>query len=117
MEQLSSKLDTFLDLLRTELRAAYIARFDDRFTELVDRACDVDAPLKPGQKYVRVCIDGGSRYFVEISTGKIFGSASYKKPNLVRLYGTLDTINDWHWGGFYAVGKLGQNTLVPKEDR
>lgn len=58
-----------------------------------------------------------ARYFIEKETGIIYGTDSWKKPNFKRAYGTLDTINDWRWGAYYALSKTGKSTLVPKDQR
>jgi hypothetical protein len=36
---------------------------------------------------------------VENGTGWIYGVKGYGKVNRRRIYGTLDTIDRWHWGG------------------
>lgn len=78
-----------------------------------------------GRRFVRVWDQTGTctnptkcstsvAYFVEKDTGVIFGSDGWKKYNPKRAYGTLDTLDQWDWSGYYAVGKFGQDTLVPK---
>jgi hypothetical protein len=57
------------------------------------------------------------RYFVERDSGIIFGAAGYKKYNPNHEYGTLDTIDEWNWEGYYAVSTLGKESLVPKHLR
>lgn len=81
-----------------------------------------------GRRFVRVWDETGTNveksknstcvaYFVEKDTGVIFGSDGWKKYNPKRAYGTLDTLDEWDWSGYYAVGKYGQDTLVPKMAR
>jgi len=77
---------------------------------------------EPGSKFHKIMeykVDGGGqvRYFVENSTGIIYGAESLRKPNFKRWYGTLDTINEWDWSGYYAESLTGKSTLVPKELR
>lgn len=73
------------------------------------------------KKYVRVWQDNGVQTsvvcFVEKETGTIYGADGWKRPNMKRCYGNLDTINDWDWSEYYAVSKTGQDTLVPKAQR
>lgn len=57
------------------------------------------------------------RYFVEKSSGIIFGAKSWKAHNPNHQYGTLDTIGDWDWSGYYAAHKEGKPSLVPKTKR
>jgi hypothetical protein len=74
-----------------------------------------------GARFVRVWDKSGSgtsvKYFVEKDTGIIYGAKSWKVYNPIRKYGTLDTIHDWFWGGYYGTNKDGQSTLVPKSHR
>jgi len=78
---------------------------------------------EPGKKFIRIVQqynDNRSHYvmyFVDKSTGVIYGSESYKKPNFKRQYGTLDTIHEWDWSPYYAVSLKGINTLVPPSQR
>ena len=60
---------------------------------------------------------GYIKYFVERSTGNIYGAESFNKPNFKRQFGTLSTVDDWDWRGYYAVSLKGIDTLVPKELR
>ena len=57
------------------------------------------------------------KYFVEKETGIIYGADGWKKPNIKRAYGTLDTIHEWDWSNYYAESKLGLSTLVPADQR
>ncbi len=76
-----------------------------------------------GPRFVRVWRDNGTQRFVhsfvERDTGKIFGANGWKKYNPVRCYGTLDTIDEWFWGGYYGekIGGTDKDSLVPKEER
>lgn len=62
-----------------------------------------------GIKFVRVSFSArgasykSSRYFVQVSDGTIFASSSWKKPNFNRSFGTLDTIDQFYWGGYEGV--------------
>ncbi len=57
------------------------------------------------------------KYFVERSTGNIYGANSITKPNFNRQYGTLATVGEWDWSGYYAESLNGVDSLVPKENR
>lgn len=57
-----------------------------------------------GKKYVRVDVDGAGKYMID-ADGNIFGIKGYGVIHLGHRYGTLDTINEFYWGGFRAVRK------------
>jgi hypothetical protein len=85
---------------------------------------DSTMEFDPGVKYGRVmaqshgsCTQRFIRYFVCKETGAIFGAESWRKVNFKRQYGTLDTILDWDWSGYYGVSMTGVDTLVPKAER
>lgn len=75
--------------------------YDDgnRFARIVNHANN-------GQTFVK--------YFVEKNTGIIFGAKSFKIYNPNHEYGTLTTLDEYDWGGYYAARKDGKPTLVPK---
>jgi len=79
--------------------------------------------VQPGAKYDRIVEREGEKngghvvYFVEKSTGNIYGAESWKKPNFKRQYGDLSTINEWDWTPYYAISKTGIDSLVPKSQR
>lgn len=65
--------------------------------------CKTD--IIPGRKYTKVNIGHSGKYMVENSTGVIFGIKGYGQVHLGHSYGTLDTIDEWYWGSFYARRK------------
>jgi hypothetical protein len=73
-----------------------------------------------GKRFVRVWQNNGQksvRYFVEKETGIIFGAKGWKAYNPNHEYGTLETITEWNWGGYYATSKSGKTSMVPKNLR
>lgn len=74
-----------------------------------------------GPKFFKVWGKSGSsrsvKLFVEKSTGNIFGAKSWKAYNPARQFGTLDTVAEWDWSGYYPASKTGLDTLVPKGTR
>ena len=70
-----------------------------------------------GRRFVKIFTNNGAqrsvRYFVEKSSGIIFGAASWQKFNPNHEYGTLDTVAEWDWSDYYAVHKQGKPSLVP----
>lgn len=61
--------------------------------------------IKPGKKYTKVDIGHSGTYMVVNDTGEIFGIKAYGVIHKGHQYGTLDTINDWNWGGYTATKK------------
>lgn len=61
--------------------------------------------VRPGPKYTK--IDRGPQHnmsgmlMVENATGNIYGIKGYGKVHKGHFYGTLDTVRDWYWGGYY----------------
>lgn len=60
----------------------------------------------PGLKYAKVNIGDSGRFMVEMSTGNIFGIKGYGQIHRGHQYGTVDTINDWDFGGYYPVKQV-----------
>lgn len=60
-----------------------------------------------GRRFVRILIDGESRYFVDRRTGDIYGAKSSFQYNERRWFGTLETIDGFTWTARGAVGVSG----------
>ncbi len=58
----------------------------------------------PGPKYTKVDIgpkgNMSGKYMIDNATGEIFGIKGYGRIHRAHRYGTLDTVNDWYWGGY-----------------
>lgn len=102
-------------------------RYKKQTPEYYER-CLVDGVMHkviiyPGRDYDRITLadaDGTHeivKYFVHKETERIIGAAGWKQKNFNREYGTLDTIDEWYWGEYYATGLHGQETLVSYENR
>lgn len=53
-----------------------------------------------GYKFCKVFIDNGNntgRYMVELATENIYGVKSWTQVNLRRMYGNLDTVDQFEW--------------------
>lgn len=65
--------------------------------------------VKPGPKYTKVDIGPRhnmmGKYMVENATGVIFGIKGYGQVHKGHQYGTLDTVDQWYWGGYTALEK------------
>ncbi len=101
---MSNKLQDFAELLEKQ-----------RIEELVKRnlACQPNrdnckVKIVQGLKYTRVDVGSSGAYMVVNDTGEIFGIKAYGVIHRGHKYGTLDTINDWYWGDYYAHKKEGK---------
>lgn len=55
-----------------------------------------------GKKYARVDVGSSGRYMVD-REGNIFGIKAYGVPHRGYRYGTLDTLDQWNFGGYSAT--------------
>ena len=55
--------------------------------------------LKPGKKYTKIDVGTSGKFMID-KNGGIFGIKGYGVINKKKQYGTLDTINEWNWGGY-----------------
>lgn len=77
-----------------------------------DRRKRIYPDLKPneihvefGYRFDKVFVFDGQksgRYMVESRTGKIWGIKSWTQVNYRRLFGTLDTVNQYDWSEYNA---------------
>jgi len=51
-----------------------------------------------GGRYSYIVYQGRRIFAIEHETGAIFGVTRCGKVSHARAYGTLDTLEDWHWG-------------------
>ena len=58
-----------------------------------------------GRKYTRVNICRSGAFMVDNTTEEIFGIKGYGTINRKKKYGTLETINDFHWGTYTPYEK------------
>ena len=91
----------------------------DQIIELITKnmTCDanikgVQVSVKPRKKYTAIDIGDGGRYLVENTTGEIYGVKGYGVPNKAHKFGTIDTIYDYHWGGYLARKVSTKRTLT-----
>jgi hypothetical protein len=60
--------------------------------------------VKPGKVYTKVDVgpehNMSGKYMIEHATGIIYGIKGYGKVHESHRYGTLDTVDEWWWGGY-----------------
>jgi len=108
--QFVSQLDRFCDMVRDQTHA----RLKEQ--KLDCEANKVKVYPEYGRKYIRIVFHHGNgegqrmcRYFVSQEDGTIFACDSWKSPNLKRSYGTLDTVDQFDWGGYNGMAKPGSD--------
>lgn len=50
-----------------------------------------------GRKFARIVVDNATRYFVDKTTWEVYGAKSNTQFNPRRVYGTLETLNQFNW--------------------
>lgn len=87
--------------------------------ESQDKGCTLNGDtvrVEKGRKFDKVYIqtfhDGKpnqrlGRYMVDRNSWVIYSTKSWAQINERRIYGTLDTVDDWDWSAYYAVPKPG----------
>lgn len=86
-----------------KLQAESIVRLQEQGLACEGNIIGAQTRVKLGAKYAKVDIGSSGRFMVEILTGNIYGIKGYGQVHKGHQYGTLDTINDWFWGGYYPV--------------
>lgn len=96
-EQKIARLAALIEQHRTE----YLNR---RYPGLLDVVNDAKVTVRPGSKYVKVDVGTSGKYMVD-AAGNIWGIKAYGVPHKGHGYGTLDTVDDYNWGGYVAAKK------------
>jgi len=58
-----------------------------------------------GKKYTRVDVGSSGKYMIVNDTGEIYGIKAYGVIHKGHKYGTLDTIDTFHWGEYQGIRK------------
>ena len=60
--------------------------------------------VRPGRVYTKVDIgpkgNMSGKYMIENATGIIYGIKGYGQVHKGHRYGTLETVDQWYWGGY-----------------
>jgi hypothetical protein len=84
---------------------AYLTKLQN-FVKLIKEHQNTDKwTFELGRKYDKVQLYDVEdvRYFVERSTGTIYGARSNTTPHLGWYFGSLDRCHLWDWSGFHGV--------------
>jgi dsDNA-specific endonuclease/ATPase MutS2 len=92
------KIQALADLIQTQQRERMK---EDGFT--YDFSRNTQTKVVPGKKYTKINVGDSGKYMVVNETGEIFGIKAYGVIHRGHQYGTLDTINQYNWGGYTAL--------------
>jgi hypothetical protein len=91
-------VDEFAQVLLSQQKARLAALYSQRQADAETVA------VKPGPKYTKVDIgpahNMSGKFMVENATGVIYGIKGYGQVHKGHMYGTLDTVDQWHWGNY-----------------
>ena len=98
----------FAALLEEHQRAEFTRDYPGAYLEQ-RRDCACTVSVKMGKKFARVDLGAemscSGKYMVHLETGDIYGIKAYGVVHRGHRYGTLDTIKDWDWSGYYATAR------------
>lgn len=57
-----------------------------------------------GRKYIRLDVGNSGKYMID-RDGNIYGIKAYGVPHFRKIYGTLETVDDYYWGDYRAIPK------------
>jgi hypothetical protein len=104
METINPKIQKFADMLLAQT----VERMNKDGLDFVSQSETV--AIHVGKKYTRVDIgprcNMSGRYMVVNETGEIFGIKAYGVIHRGHFYGTLDTVDDYFWGGYRGIRKV-----------
>lgn len=100
MINLKEKLEKFAGLLEAEQKT----RLHERNLACQANIDNCKVSIKEGKKYVKIDVGGSGKYMVDVE-GNIFGIKGYGVIHKGHYFGTLETINDYFWGGYKGVKK------------
>lgn len=92
------KLEYFAGVLEREQLQDLIMMKGDCEANRINRR----VTIKVGDKYTRVDVGRSGKYMVDNATGEIFGIKRYGVIHRGHHYGTLDTVDQYYWGGYTA---------------
>lgn len=98
-------IEEFAKVLEAARGERYAQMFGTETPDLLNAACKVE--VKYGGKYARVNVGRSGVYMIPLpgqpDAGTIFGIKAAGVIHRGHRYGTLETVEDWHWGGYTAT--------------
>ena len=68
---------------------------------------EIETGRKFDKVYVKTSVQKLGRYMVDRNSWVIYGIKSWQQVNERRMYGTLDTVDQYDWSTFYGTPKPG----------
>lgn len=96
-----TKIEQLATLIEEQSKERYLKKYGR--TDVHLKACITSVKL--GNKYTKID-RGGSGYLMIDNEGNIFGIKAYGVIHKGHNYGTLDTIEEYNWGGYTAKKKF-----------
>jgi len=93
-------ISDFADLLQTQQNHVMMCRFPDLMKANPEYN---KVTIHIGNKYTRIDVGTSGKYMVENETGIIYGIKGYGVPNKKKVYGTLETIDEYYWGEYAPI--------------
>lgn len=100
---MNEKLERLCKLIETETKEHMLKR-GFTFVNQTGVTCEVHV----AKKYTRVDVGSpqmSGKYMVENETGIVYGIKGYGVIHRGHSYGTLDTVDQYFWGGYIATKK------------
>jgi hypothetical protein len=101
MKDIMGKIEIFAKLVEAQQIDRYKGEFENHDEALIKQCCSTKVVFGP--KYTKVNVGGSGKYMVVNETGEIFGIKGYGVIHRGHSYGTVETINEWFWGGYKAL--------------
>ncbi len=107
---MNERIDALAAKIEKEM-LEYMIRFSKGYLDTPERVMEIhgESSIKtkviPGKKYTKIDVGHSRKYMID-NEGNIFGIKAYGVIHRGHCYGTLDTINDFYWGGYTATRRL-----------
>ena len=92
---------TKIEQLATKIEEHQIQRLKIEKLDCETNLKNAKTSVKLGNKYTRIDIGTSGAYMID-QDGNIFGIKAYGVIHRGHFFGTLDTINQYNWGGYRA---------------
>ena len=99
---MNPRLITLAEMISAQTRERLLKDWPNYCEEILSKDCAVK--IIPGKKYTKIDVGTSGKYMAD-AEGNIFGIKGYGVIHRGHHYGTLDTIDQWYWGGYTAVPK------------
>lgn len=99
-------------------QAVKFIELTDAFIKVLEKV-HTNVQRAEGRRFDRISYDNVVRFFIDRNSWEIFGAKSSFQYNPRRLYGTLETVDQYNWAGKIPsplAGTDAENTFKARED-